>query len=277
MFDVANLTYTTGRKTLLQQVSFRARPGEILAVVGANGAGKSTLLRLLSGDLPPTAGHLYFDGQPLAAHPPAALARRRAVLTQQHGLALAFPVQELVLMGRYPHFGGTPTARDHAVVAEALHTVGLTGLAGRSYPTLSGGEQQRAQLARVLAQVWEAQHGFLLLDEPLTGLDPLHQHHTLAVVRDLAHQRGFGAVVVLHDLNLAAQYADQVLLLRQGQVVAHGAPAAVLTCDFIHHGFGLDVELLTHPRLGCPLIVACPQRPQAAGPRAAFLPLDVLS
>jgi iron complex transport system ATP-binding protein len=248
-----NLTYQVGAKKLLQDVSLAARPGELLAVVGANGAGKSTLLKLLSGDLKPSAGEVRFQEKSLSAWPPAALARRRAVLTQQHTLALAFQVRELVLLGRYPHFGGQPTARDWEVVA-ALDLVDLGHLAERAYPTLSGGEQQRAQLARVLAQVWEAEGGFLLLDEPLTGLDLRHQHQTLAVARQLT-RRGFGVVAVLHDLNLAAQYADQVLLLHRGRAVASGPPAQVFTPEYIHLAFGIEVELLTHPSLGHPLIV----------------------
>ncbi|UOQ74064.1 ATP-binding cassette domain-containing protein [Hymenobacter cellulosilyticus] len=191
MFDIQHLSYHAGRKALLRDVSLQARPGELLAIVGANGAGKSTLLRLLSGDLTPSGGQVQFEGQPLSSIPAPMLARRRAVLTQQHSLSLAFRVRELVLMGRYPYFQGQPSAHDHAIVAEALATVGLSALAERSYPTLSGGEQQRTQLARILAQVWEAKRGFLLLDEPLTGLDLNHQHHTLDVARTLV-QRGFG-------------------------------------------------------------------------------------
>lgn len=258
MFTCENLTYQTGRKILLQQISLRARPGELLAVVGANGAGKSTLLRLLSGDLLPTSGCVQFQGRPLADHSPAALAKGRAILTQHHLLALDFPVAELVMMGRYPHFLGQPTPTDHWIVEAALNTVGLSALAGRSYPTLSGGEQQRAQLARVLAQVWEAPNGFLLLDEPLTGLDLHHQHHTLAIARGLV-ARGFGVIAVLHDLNLAAQYADCVLLLHHGQGLAYGTPGQVLTCESIHRAFQLEVQLLQHPGLGCPLIVPCPR------------------
>lgn len=264
MFDVQNLSYHAGRRPLLRDVSVQARPGELLAVVGANGAGKSTLLRLLSGDLAPSAGVVRFGGRALGDIPAAELARRRAVLTQQHTLSLAFRVRELVLMGRYPYFRGQPTAHDQSVVEQALQLVGLTRLAERSYPTLSGGEQQRAQLARVLAQVWEAEKGFLLLDEPLTGLDLNHQHHTLEVARALV-QRGFGVVAVLHDLNLAAQYADQLLLLRQGQVVAAGRPAEVLTPAHIRHAFDVDVALLPHPTLGTPLIVPVP-RPVATAP-----------
>lgn len=258
-----NLTYQVGSKTLLHNVSLTARPGELLAVVGANGAGKSTLLKLLSGDLKASAGEVLFEGKSLAAWPPAALARRRAVLTQQHTLALAFQVRELVLLGRYPHFGGQPTTRDWEVVAAALDLVDLRALAAREYPTLSGGEQQRAQLARVLAQVWEAEGGFLLLDEPLTGLDLRHQHQTLAVARQLT-RRGFGVVAVLHDLNLAAQYADQVLLLHQGRAVASGPPAEVFTPAYIHLAFGIEVELLTHPSLGHPLIVPTANTPFGA-------------
>lgn len=254
MYEAHELTYQVGPKTLLHRVSLTAQPGEVLAIVGANGAGKSTLLRLLSGDVPPSGGEVLFGGVALGDWPPAELARRRAVLTQQHTLALAFQVRELVMLGRYPHFGGQPTAHDHAVVAGALDLVGLRHLAEREYPTLSGGEQQRTQLARVLAQVWEAENGFLLLDEPLTGLDLRHQHQTLAVARQLA-RRGFGVVAVLHDLNLASQYADQVALLHQGRVVASGTAAQVFTPDYIHLGFGIEVELLTHPSLGHPLIV----------------------
>ncbi len=254
MLQANSLTYRPGPKGLLQNVSLTVRPGEVLAIIGANGAGKSTLLKLLSGDLKPSAGEVLLDDKPLVQWPPAQLARRRAVLAQQHTLALAFQVRELVLLGRYPHFGGQPTAHDHAVVAAALDLVGLGHLAEREYLTLSGGEQQRTQLARVLAQVWEAEGGVLLLDEPLTGLDLRHQHQTLAVARQLA-RRGFGVVAVLHDLNLAAQYADQVLLLHQGRPVASGPPAEVLTPDYIQLGFGLEVELLTHPGLGCPLIL----------------------
>jgi iron complex transport system ATP-binding protein len=259
MYEFQNLTYRVGTKALLQPVSGGARPGEFVAVVGANGAGKSTLLRLLSGDLRPSGGQLKFEGQPLADWLPARLAQRRAVLTQQHTLALAFPVRELVLMGRYPHFGGQPTAHDHYITEAALATVGIAHLAHRPYPTLSGGEQQRAQLARVLAQVWEAENGFLLLDEPLTGLDLHHQHHTLDVAKDLT-LRGFGVIAVLHDLNLAAQYADQMLLLRQGQLLVSGPPAEVLTPDYIQAGFQLEVELLDHPGLNHPLIVPRPRR-----------------
>lgn len=254
MVQATSLSYRIGSKNLLQSISLTARSGEVLAVVGANGAGKSTLLRLLSGDLQPSQGSAAFEGKEVSQWRPADLARRRAVLTQQHTLALAFEVRELVLLGRYPHFGGQPTAHDHAVVAAALDLVGLRHLGGREYPTLSGGEQQRAQLARVLAQVWEAEGGFLFLDEPLAGLDLRYQHQTLAVARQLA-RRGFGVIAVLHDLNLAAQYADQVVLLHQGRAVASGLPAAVFTPDYIHLAFGLEVELLTHPGLGHPLIV----------------------
>lgn len=257
MFDVQNLSYRIGRKTLLQQVSFCARPGELMVIIGANGAGKSTLLRLLSGDLLPSGGSVFFQGQALMSQSPAELARQRAVLTQQHTLALAFSVEELVMMGRYPHFQGQPDSRDHLVVSTALAMVGMSEMASRSYPTLSGGEQQRVQLARVLAQVWEANPGYLLLDEPLTGLDLHHQHRTLAVARELVG-KGFGVVAVLHDLNLAAQFADQVLLLHHGQVLAYGPPAEVLTTENILAGFDLPVQLVPHPSQDCPLIIPCP-------------------
>jgi len=257
MFDAQQLSYHVGQTTLLHQVSCRVQPGELLVILGANGAGKSTLLRLLSGDLLPSSGQLLFNNLLLSSYAPHELAPQRAVLMQQNSLALAFTVAELVMMGRYPHFRGRPDARDYVVVESALELVGLSSLARRSYPTLSGGEQQRVHLARVLAQVWDANPGYLFLDEPLTGLDLSHQHHTLSVARDLAG-RGFGVVAVLHDLNLAAQFADQILLLRRGEAIAYGPPAQVLTVDIIQQGFDLPVQLVPHPSLDCLLIVPCP-------------------
>jgi iron complex transport system ATP-binding protein len=173
------------------------------------------------------------------------------VLTQQHTpLALAFQVCELVLLRRYPHFGGQPTAHDHALVAAALELVGLGHLAGREYPTLSGSERSwpacwlRYEKLKMAFCCWMSP----------SPASTCHQHQTLAVARQLT-RRGFGVVAVLHDLNLAAQYADQVLLLHQGRAVASGVPAEVFTPAYIHLSFDIEVELLMHPRLGHPLIV----------------------
>jgi iron complex transport system ATP-binding protein len=254
MLEAHELRYCIGPQELLRGVSLRARPGEVLAVVGANGAGKSTLLKLLSGELAPAAGTVCLDGRPLAAYRSGDLARRRAVLSQQVQVALPFTSEELVLMGRYPHFEGAPRRQDHEIGRRALAQVGITELAGRAYATLSGGEQQRVQLARLLAQVLDVPGACLLLDEPTNHLDLRHQHDLLRLARELAG-RGYLVVTILHDLNLAAQYADRVLMLRRGEVVAAGTPAEVLTPAHIRQGFGIEVRCLVHPELACPLVV----------------------
>lgn len=255
MIEAQNLSYRIGTRALLRDVSLRVASGEVLAVVGANGAGKSTLLKLLGGELIPGGGEVRLAGKRLRDYRATDLARRRAVLSQQVQVALPFVCEELVMMGRYPHFDGAPGPRDHEIVASAFARVGIADLARRNYQTLSGGEQQRVQLARVLAQLSDVPQALLLLDEPTNNLDLLHQHGTLSLARSLA-RRGMAVVAILHDLNLAAQYADQVLMLRQGEVVVSGTPAEVLTPAHIRRGFGIEVRCLVHPELACPLVVA---------------------
>lgn len=254
MLEATRLRYRVGSEDLLRNVSLQARPGEVLAIVGANGAGKSTLLKLLSGELKPAEGEVTLAGKRLSAYRPNELARRRAVLSQHVQVSLPFACEELVMMGRYPHFDGAPQTRDYDAVQRAFAHVGIQEFARRSYLTLSGGEQQRVQLARVLAQVADVPGACLFLDEPTNNLDLLHQHGTLRLARDLA-RRGYTVVAILHDLNLAAQYADQVLMLRRGEVIAAGTPAEVLTPAHIRRGFGIEVRCLIHSELACPLVV----------------------
>lgn len=254
MLQTNQLTYRIGNRTLINSVSARARAGELLAVVGPNGAGKSTLLRLCAGELKPALGAVTWAGQPLQTYSGADLARIRGFLHQQNTLAFPFRVDELVLMGRYPHYGSHPAATDYAIAEEALHMVDMSAFADRIVTTLSGGEQQRVQLARVLAQLWDINEGLLLLDEPTTGLDLLHQHQLLAIARQMA-RRGYTVVAVLHDLNMAAQYADQLLMLRSGRVEAIGPPRDVLTPPLIERVFNLPVQLIDNPVTHCPMVV----------------------
>jgi iron complex transport system ATP-binding protein len=254
MLETRNISYQVGRKVLLRDLSLQAHTGELLAIVGANGAGKSTLLRLLSREYKPTTGHIRLRGGKLAAYSDAQLARLRAVLPQHNALSLPFLARELVMMGRYPHFDAQPTERDRTIVEAALEKAGALPLADRSYPTLSGGEQQRVQLARVLAQIWDTPQGLLLLDEPTTGLDWLHQHHLLEVARAFS-RKGYCVIAVLHDLNLAVQYADRILMLRQGEAVAYGPPRETMTEENIYRVFELPVRVMEHPDLDCPLIL----------------------
>lgn len=254
MIKVNNISYLVGKKEILKNVSFEARQGQIMAILGANGAGKSTLLKLLCNEITPSAGEILFHDKALQNYQLKDLARRRSVLTQHNTLSLSFTAKELVLMGRYPHFDGQPTAHDLEMVNVAMQSTGITHLAGRTYETLSGGEQQRVQLARVIAQIQDAKDGWLLLDEPTNGLDLLHQQQLLIQARDMA-DRGYGVICILHDINLAAAYADQILILKQGQQQALGAPHAVINCENIHDAFGIKVQLMENENFKCPLVI----------------------
>ncbi|MEO4046131.1 heme ABC transporter ATP-binding protein [Pseudomonas sp. CAU 1711] len=254
MLRADNLTVRRGGATVLQGIDLTLRPGEVLGVLGPNGAGKSTLLGALCGELHPHDGSVSLDGRALGDWPGQERARRLAVLPQNSTLSFAFPVAEVVGMGRLPHDSGR--ARDAEIVAAALQAADAGYLRGRSYLALSGGERQRVHLARVLAQLWPGGVGrVLLLDEPTSALDPLHQHTTLQAVRDFAGQ-GAAVLVILHDLNLAARYCDRILLLQCGRAHALGQPDEVLRAEPLRQVFGLDVLIQRHPERGHPLIVA---------------------
>ncbi|WP_223515074.1 heme ABC transporter ATP-binding protein [Pseudomonas sp. GL-R-26] len=254
MLRANNLLVRRGKRTVLANIDIELRPGEVLGVLGPNGAGKSTLLAALCGDLATSEGRVSLDERPLADWPGQERAKRLAVLPQSSSLNFAFSVNEVVGMGRLPHASGR--ARDAEIVAEALKAADALHLAGRSYLALSGGERQRVHLARVLAQLWPGAKGqTLLLDEPTSMLDPLHQHTILQAVRDFA-ERGAAVLVILHDLNLAARYCDQLLLLQQGLPHAYGPPAEVLTAEALAAVYGLEVLIQQHPERGHPLIIA---------------------
>jgi iron complex transport system ATP-binding protein len=250
-----------GRR-LLDGVDLTLTAGEVLVLLGANGAGKSTLLKCLAGEMAPEQGQIWLNRRPLQRWPALDVARRRGVLPQASPLNFPFTVLEVVLMGRIPHAGngrlGAP-ATDLAIAAEALAAAEADHLAERRYTTLSGGERQRVHLARVLAQLWEplpgAEPRWLLLDEPTSSLDLAHQHAVLALVKHWAGP-DMGILVVLHDLNLAAQYADRIAVLKSGRLLALGTPAEVLKPEPIQVAFGLPVRVLPHPELQCPLVVA---------------------
>lgn len=257
MLKAERLHYNIGPKTLIRDVSLRVGPGELLAIVGPNGAGKSTLLKLCAGELIPQDGIVSLNQHPLSHYTPRQLARLRAVLHQQNTLSFPFRVSELVLMGRYPHYQTQPDAHDYQVAEAALDSVGLGHFADRHVSTLSGGEQQRVHLARVLAQLWDAPEALLLLDEPTTGLDLLHQQQILTAARQMA-ERGYAVVAVLHDLNIAAQYAHRMLMLKNGTAAAVGTPREVLTAANVERVFDLPVQLVDSPCHDCPLVVPIP-------------------
>lgn len=254
MLRAENLAVRRGAKLVLTDINLELQPGEVLGVLGPNGAGKSTLLDALGGELRPTHGQVLLDQRPLAEWPGPERAQRLAVLPQSSTLNFAFRVEEVVGMGRLPHASGR--ARDTEIINEALVAADAMHLAGRSYLELSGGERQRVHLARVLAQLWPGAAGqSLLLDEPTSMLDPLHQHTTLQATRTFA-ERGAAVLVILHDLNLAARYCDRVLLLERGRPHALGSPDEVLRAEPLQAVFGLEVLVQRHPERGHPLIIA---------------------
>ncbi|SIO55994.1 iron complex transport system ATP-binding protein [Rhodovulum sp. ES.010] len=261
MLDATHIHVRLGRRAILHGVDFRARPGELTAIVGPNGSGKTTLLRALTGDLS-RGGRVRLNGQDLATLRPWVLAGLRAVLPQATPLAFPFTAAEVVRLGL---MGGTEAAETD-LVPKALARVGLAGFEGRYYQELSGGEQQRVQLARALAQVWHpTPHGqprWLFLDEPVSSLDIGHQLQVMQVARDYADQGG-GVVAVMHDLNLTAMFADRVTLLAEGRVLGRGAPAEVLCDDLLSRAYRCPIRVNTPPAGGTFLL------PHAAGRIAA--------
>lgn len=246
MLALDNVSLFSHRRTVIDSLSLSVKPGQLLALIGPNGAGKSTALALLSGRLEPTSGNATLDDQPLSDWPPEALAHRRAVLSQRVQLAFGFSAREVVLLGRSaaPH---RATAQDERIALEALEAACAGHLSERSYLELSGGEQQRVQLARVLAQVWDAgrrageRPAYLLLDEPEAGLDIAHQHFILHFAHQLARE-GYGVAVVLHDLNLAARHADEIALLDGGRLVDCGPPNQVLDPWRLSEVYGIGLR-----------------------------------
>ena len=246
MIEAKGVSYSVRGRNLLEEVSVTLKHGRLVAIVGPNGAGKSTLLRILTRELAPGKGEVTLDGKAMTGYTYLELARRRAVLTQQNKLSLPFEVQDVVMMGRYPFHKNAPEERDYEIVEECLRNVGLLSFARRIFTTLSGGEQQRVQLAKSLAQIWGTEKAFLFLDEPTNGLDLLHQYHALNIARQLA-DNGAGVVAVLHDLNMTLQYADEVLLMQKGRVKMSGTPAEVLTAGNIEEVFSVPVKLMKLP------------------------------
>jgi iron complex transport system ATP-binding protein len=241
------LGYAVEEQELLTGVDLDLLSGELLAVVGPNGAGKSTLLGLLAGDLRPTTGSVRYAGRDAHTTPAAELARRRAVLLQENRLSFPFSVLDVVRMGRAPWRGRPEETEDDRAVADALDAADVRHLTARRFPTLSGGEKARTSYARSRAQGTAV----LLLDEPTAALDIRHQELVLGHARHRA-RAGDAVLAVVHDLSLAAAYADRVLLLGGGRVHAVGAPDAVLRADALSALYQYPVRVIRH---GAELIV----------------------
>lgn len=246
MMLIANsLTFAYGSKTIINEVSLTINAGEIVIIIGPNGAGKSTLLRLLTGYQQPSSGACFLLNKPLNQWSAKQLAKVRTVMLQHSQLTFPFSVKEVVAMGRAPY------GKDYVeqAIFETMEQTDCLKLADRDYRSLSGGEQQRVQLARVLAQLWQPtpREKLLFLDEPTSALDLYHQQHTLRLLKKLAKQQNLAVCCILHDLNLAALYADKILLLNQGKIVEQGTPAEVITVNNIKHWYGVELGIYPHP------------------------------
>lgn len=253
-----NLLRTTdlGLASVLHAVNIVLEPGEFVALIGPNGAGKSTLLRVLSGYLPPDKGECLLKGIPLAQWSPQTLSRHRAMMRQHSQVGFDWPVEAIVGMGRAPW----RNQDDSQIIRQVMTLTGCLPLAGRRYATLSGGEQQRVQLARALAQLWadSRPQGWLFLDEPTSALDLYHQQHLLRLLKRLTLQGELHVCAVLHDVNLAALWADRLLLLHQGEIVAQGTPVEVLQADSLRQWYGAEVQIGNHPVSQAPQVFLAP-------------------
>jgi iron complex transport system ATP-binding protein len=240
---------------LLRNISLEVEAGKVTTIVGPNGAGKSSLLKVLTGEIPPTAGDVYLNSRLLNQWSLLEKAQMLAVLPQHTLLNFSFTADEVVGLGRIPHQTGS--AKDVEIVAEALELVDASYLQRRFYTQMSGGEKQRVQLARVLAQIWQPSclgEQFLVLDEPTSAFDLSHQKLTLDIVRQLA-QKGVGVVMVVHDLNLAARCADNIVVIDGGVIAAQGSPEVVLTETLIDKVFGVKSIISEHPITKRPLVI----------------------
>ncbi|HHW08516.1 MAG TPA: heme ABC transporter ATP-binding protein [Firmicutes bacterium] len=252
ILNVAGVEFSYHADPVLSGIAFQAQSGEVIGIAGPNGSGKSTLIHVISRALAPRYGQVALDDQLINQLSQLELARRMAVVHQQESVAFDFTVRDVVLMGRLPYLKrfSKESAADMAMAEKAMSEVGIRHLAERSIFQLSGGERQRVAIARALTQ----DTPILLLDEPTASLDIKYQVQTLELLQALAAS-GRLIIVVLHDLNLAAQYCHRLLLLHQGRIVKAGPPAEVLQSDLIQEVYGIAVGVIPHPQTGRPVII----------------------
>lgn len=245
LFSLRNLTVAVPGRCLLHGLTLDLPAGQVTALIGHNGSGKSTLLKVLARQIMPSSGKVVFEERPLFAWRARDFARRLAFLPQHPPAAEGMTVRELVALGRYPWHGalGRFGPHDHVAVARAMAECGVSDLADRLVDTLSGGERQRTWLAMMVAQEAAA----LLLDEPISALDIAHQVEVLGLVRRMCHQTGRSAVIVLHDVNMAARFCDHVVALKKGRLVLQGGPVDLMQPSPLERIYGLRMQILDGP------------------------------
>lgn len=251
VIQARGIVLNCGERRLLDKVSVYANAGEILALMGPNGAGKSTLLKVLSGDTVPAQGEVQLAGKPLNSWNIRELSLLRGVLAQQNHLTFSFSALQVVEFGRFAQKMGALDTEDKLIASEALGLLEANDLAYRDYTTLSGGEQARVQCARVLAQIWRPWNQkprALLLDEPTAALDLRHQTTVLKAVQGFAKREKVAVIAVVHDINLAARFADRIVWMKAGQVLGEGSPDKTITPELLHTVYGLRASIIRHPQ-----------------------------
>lgn len=257
MISVEQIKYSIRAKNILNNISVEFLPGTCNLIIGPNGSGKSTLIKLLSGELDNYDGRVMYNGADIKTYSKLRLAASRAVLSQQTELSFPMMVEEVVMLGRNPHFEFNPSKKDLEIVNEVINLLDLNSFIHRNYQSLSGGEKQRVHYARVLAQIWESPNGeqrYLFLDEPLNNLDIYYQEHFLKMAVSLLNETTT-LIGVVHDINIALRYADQLSFLKEGTIIKNGAPAKILDAILIKEVFNVDAQIMAHPSTGKPVII----------------------
>ncbi|MAX81935.1 MAG: heme ABC transporter ATP-binding protein [Crocinitomicaceae bacterium] len=257
MITAEHISLSIGDHNILKNVSLKADRGDFIGILGPNGAGKSTLLKAISHELEPTNGNISWLSRPMKDWKNEDLAKTRGVLKQKTDLSMPLINEEVVMMGRYPHFKRSPQLLDYQAVEKALDITGTKALAKRHYHECSGGEQQRIQFARVWAQLNgspSASPKLFLLDEPLNNLDIYHQHHVLRLA-DQFVKDGNIVIAVMHDINLAAMYMNKLLFLKNGGVYASGTPDEVLKNDILSQVYDYPLSVVNHPEHNTKMIL----------------------
>lgn len=254
MYELDDVSFRVGERTLLHPLTFTLPTRRVCGLIGHNGSGKSTLLKLLARQQEPASGSVHFGGRSLRDWENRAFARKVAYLPQQPPAAEGMTVRELVALGRYPWHGalGRFTTRDADKVHDAMQLTDLLRFADRTVDSLSGGERQRAWIAMLVAQDSEC----LLLDEPISALDIAHQLEVLDLVRNLSQQRGLGVVVVLHDINMAGRFCDDLIALKGGRLLASGPTAQLIEGETLGAIYGVPMGTVPHPAGGLPISFA---------------------
>ncbi len=257
MLRTININYTAGNKQILSNVSAEFLPGKINMILGPNGSGKSTWLKIFSGEIKRFSGEVFYGDNSIQSLNLPDLSKQRAVMSQQTALSFPLSVEEVVLMGRYPHFTFNPGKKDVDICNEVMQLLNLSVFKERNYLTLSGGEKQRVQFARMLAQVWETpanSHRYIFLDEPLNNLDISYQQEFLQIAKSITNTNTV-FIAVMHDINLALQYADELFFLKEGKLFASGNANELVTEKLIEEVFNVKAGIINNPVSNKPVVV----------------------